>query len=136
VRGDAPQMSARLEIVGAYRDRLVDALRLLDLQAVDGALELLERTWRDDRLVLLAGNGGSAATAEHMDLDLSKTIARISGPGRGFRTIALTHGPALSAWSNDVGPEAVFAGQVRDLGRRGDVLAVFSAMGNSPNIVE
>src|SRR5207253_11147064 len=132
---NAPQARARLGSVGGYRDRLVDALRLLDLLAVARALELLERAWHNDRLVLLAGNGGSAATAEHMDLDLSKTIARISGPGRGFRTIALTHGPALSAWANDVGPEAVFAGQVRDLGRDGDVLAVFSAMGNSPNIV-
>jgi D-sedoheptulose 7-phosphate isomerase len=129
-------VSERQALVAAYRDRLVEALQRLDLDSVEQALGLLERAWHEDRLVLLAGNGGSAATAEHMDLDLSKTIARISGPGRGFRTIALTHGPALSAWANDVGPEAVFAGQVRDLGRRGDVLAVFSAMGNSPNIVE
>jgi D-sedoheptulose 7-phosphate isomerase len=105
------------------------------VEALGAALALLERAWTEDRLVLLAGNGGSAATAEHMDLDLSKTIARVAGAGRGFRTIALTHGPALSAWANDAGPAEVFCGQVRDLGRPSDVLVVFSALGNSPNVV-
>lgn len=128
-------MSERKAFAADYRDRLTGALERLDLDEVDRALALLERAWFEDRLVLLAGNGGSAATAEHMDLDLSKTIARIAGSGRGFRTIALTHGPALSAWANDVGPESVFSGQVLDLGRAGDVLVVISAMGNSPNIV-
>jgi D-sedoheptulose 7-phosphate isomerase len=128
-------VSERRAFISGYRDRLAQALDSLDFDAVESAIEILERAWRDDRLVLLAGNGGSAATAEHTDLDLSKTVGRVAGPTRGFRTIAITHGPALSAWANDVGPEAVFAGQVRDLGREGDVLVVFSAMGNSPNIV-
>ena len=128
-------MSERSRFAERYRDRVVGTLEAIDVDALEQVLELLERAWTEDRLVLLAGNGGSAATAEHMDLDLSKTIARIAGPGRGFRTIALTHGPALSAWANDAGPEEVFCGQVRDLGRPGDVLVVFSAMGNSANVV-
>jgi D-sedoheptulose 7-phosphate isomerase len=128
-------VSKRARFAEDYRDRVVAALHEIDGDALDRVLGLLERAWTEDRLVLLAGNGGSAATAEHMDLDLSKTIARIAGPGRGFRTIALTHGPALSAWANDAGPEEVFCGQVRDLGRPGDLLVVFSAMGNSANVV-
>jgi D-sedoheptulose 7-phosphate isomerase len=126
---------ARLDVVERHFDRVAETLRRLDLDAIDHALALLEQAWREDRLVLLAGNGGSAATAEHMDLDLSKGIARIAGAGRGFRTIALTHGPALSAWANDAGPAEVFCGQVRDLGRSEDVLIVLSAKGNSPNVV-
>lgn len=128
-------MRARLDVVERHCDRVAETLRRLDLDAIDHALALLEQAWREDRLVLLAGNGGSAATAEHMDLDLSKTIARLAGPGRGFRTIALTHGPALSAWANDAGHEEVFAGQVRDLARPHDVLLVLSARGNSTNVV-
>ena len=128
-------MSDRSRFAKRYRDRVVETLQKIDVGALEEVLALLERAWTEDRLVLLAGNGGSAATAEHMDLDLSKTIARLAGPGRGFRTIALTHGPALSAWANDAGPEEVFCGQVRDLGRPGDVLLVFSAMGNSANVV-
>ena len=128
-------MSERASFAGRYRDRVVETLEQIDVAALEQVLALLEDAWSEDRLVLLAGNGGSAATAEHMDLDLSKTIARIAGPGRGFRTIALTHGPALSAWANDAGPEEVFCGQVRDLGRPADVLVLFSAKGNSPNIV-
>ena len=128
-------MSERSRFAERYRDRVVETLEKIDVEALERVLGLLERAWTEDRLVLLAGNGGSAATAEHMDLDLSKTIARLAGPGRGFRTIALTHGPALSAWANDAGPEEVFCGQVRDLGRPGDVLLVFSAIGNSANVV-
>jgi D-sedoheptulose 7-phosphate isomerase len=128
-------VSSRASFAARYRDRVVAALELIDMKALEAALELLENAWTNDRLVLLAGNGGSAATAEHMDLDLSKGIARIAGAGRGFRTIALTHGPALSAWANDAGPAEVFCGQVRDLGRSKDVLIVLSAMGNSPNVV-
>jgi D-sedoheptulose 7-phosphate isomerase len=128
-------VSERARFAEGYRDRVVAALQQIDGDSLDRALGMLEQAWTEDRLVLLAGNGGSAATAEHMDLDLSKTIARIAGAGRGFRTIALTHGPALSAWANDAGPEQVFCGQIRDLGRAGDMLLVFSAMGNSPNVV-
>lgn len=128
-------MIERARFAERYRDRVVGALERIDVGALEEALALLERAWTEDRLVLLAGNGGSAATAEHMDLDLSKTIARIAGPGRGFRTIALTHGPALTAWANDAGSREVFRGQVRDLGRPGDVLLVISAKGNSPNVV-
>jgi D-sedoheptulose 7-phosphate isomerase len=126
----------RASFIVERRDRLIAALTRTDGGALDDVLDLLERAWLEDRFVLLAGNGGSAATAEHMNLDLSKTIARIAGPGRGFRTIALTHGSALSSWANDLGPEAVFSGQVRDLGRAGDILVVLSAMGNSDNVIE
>jgi D-sedoheptulose 7-phosphate isomerase len=128
-------VSERSRFAERYRDRVVETLERIDVPALDRALTMLEQAWTEDRLVLLAGNGGSAATAEHMDLDLSKTVARLAGAGRGFRTIALTHGPALSAWSNDAGPEEVFCGQVRDLGRPGDVLLVLSAKGNSANVV-
>jgi D-sedoheptulose 7-phosphate isomerase len=126
----------RASFIAERRDRLIAALTRTDGGSLDGVLDILERAWLEDRFVLLAGNGGSAATAEHMNLDLSKTIARIAGPGRGFRTIALTHGSALSAWANDLGAEAVFSGQVRDLGRAGDVLVVLSALGNSDNVID
>ena len=129
-------MTDRASFIAERRDRLIAALARTDGGSLDGVLDILEQAWLEDRFVLLAGNGGSAATAEHMNLDLSKTIARIAGPGRGFRTIALTHGSALSAWANDLGPEAVFSGQVRDLGRAGDILVVLSAMGNSDNVIE
>ncbi len=128
-------MTERASFSARYRADVGEALGRLDDDAVARAIEILEQAWLRDRLVLLAGNGGSAATAEHMDLDLSKTIARLVGPGRGFRTVALTHGPALTAWANDVGVEEVFSGQVRDLGRADDVLVVFSAKGNSPNVL-
>ena len=127
--------SAKRDVVERHLDRLGETLRRLETSSIEAALALLEDAWDQDRLVLLAGNGGSAATAEHMDLDLSKTVARLAGARRGFRTISLTHGPALSAWANDAGSEEVFAGQVRDLARPGDVLLVVSAKGNSTNIV-
>lgn len=128
-------MTERAHFAERYRDQVVSTLERIDVRALEDAIVLLEQAWTEDRLVLLAGNGGSAATAEHLELDLSKTIARLAGPGRGFRTIALTRGPALTAWANDESAEEVFSGQVRDLGRPGDVLLVVSARGNSPNVI-
>lgn len=128
-------MSGRAAFVERYRSRVVDTLERIDVDALEEMLVVLEQAWTEDRLVLLAGNGGSATTAEHLELDLSKTIASFAGSGRGFRTIALTRGAAVTAWANDTGSSEVFSGQVRDLGRAGDVLLVISAKGNSPNVV-
>jgi len=84
--------------------------------------------------VFTLGNGGSAATASHFACDLAKgTIT----PGRPrFRVIALTDNlPLITAWSNDVAYEDVFASQLGGLMGRGDVVVAFSGSGESPNVL-
>jgi D-sedoheptulose 7-phosphate isomerase len=88
---------------------------------------------RGGRQVLVAGNGGSAAETQHFVAEL---VGRFRRERRPYAVIALTADTAiLTAVANDYGFEEVFARQVRALGRRGDVLLLFSTSGESENLV-
>jgi D-inositol-3-phosphate glycosyltransferase len=84
--------------------------------------------------LLICGNGGSAADAQHFAAELVGRY-RLTDRG-GLPAIALTADSAiLTAWSNDVGYEDVFARQVLALGRAGDVLVGITTSGRSPNVL-
>ena len=83
--------------------------------------------------ILLIGNGGSAADAQHI---AGEIIGRYKQDRPGWAAIALTtDSSALTAIANDYGFEQVFARQVEGLGHRGDVLLALSTSGKSPNIL-
>jgi D-sedoheptulose 7-phosphate isomerase len=83
--------------------------------------------------ILLIGNGGSAADAQHIAAEI---IGRYKQDRPGWAAIALTTDTsALTAIANDYGFEQVFARQVEGLGKPGDVLLAFSTSGRSPNIL-
>jgi len=83
--------------------------------------------------VMLFGNGGSAADAQHIAAELS---GRYERERRGLAALALTtDSSALTAIANDLGFERVFARQVEALARAGDVVIGISTSGNSPNVV-
>jgi D-sedoheptulose 7-phosphate isomerase len=82
---------------------------------------------------LVAGNGGSAAEAQHLAAEL---VGRLRGERIPLSAIALTADTsALTAISNDYGYEEVFARQVRGHGRAGDILIALSTSGRSPNLL-
>ena len=88
---------------------------------------------RSGNKVLLIGNGGSAADAQHIAAEI---IGRYKKDRPGYAAIALTTDTsALTAISNDYGFEQVFARQVEGLGQPGDVLLAYSTSGQSPNIL-
>ena len=83
--------------------------------------------------VLVAGNGGSAAEAQHFAAEL---VGRLRTERIPLSAIALTpESCAVTAISNDYGYDEVFARQVRAHGRPDDVLVVLSTSGRSPNLV-
>jgi D-sedoheptulose 7-phosphate isomerase len=83
--------------------------------------------------LLVAGNGGSAAEAQHLAAEL---VGKLRADRAPLSAIALTpDSAAVTAISNDYGFEQVFARQVRAHGRPGDVLMVLSTSGRSPNLV-
>jgi len=85
--------------------------------------------------VLLCGNGGSAADAQHCAAEFVGRFKCTERPG--FPAMALTADSAvLTAWSNDVGYENVFARQVEAFGKAGDVLIGISTSGRSQNVVQ
>ena len=84
--------------------------------------------------VLLFGNGGSAADAQHLAAEF---VGRFVRERSGLPAIALTTDSSiLTAVGNDYGFDQVFARQVQALGRSGDLAIAISTSGNSPNVLE
>jgi D-sedoheptulose 7-phosphate isomerase len=89
---------------------------------------------RNGGKILLFGNGGSAADAQHLATEL---VVRYKTDRAPMAALALTTDTsALTAGANDMGFEQVFARQVRALGRPGDVAVAISTSGRSANIIE
>lgn len=84
--------------------------------------------------VLVCGNGGSAADAQHF---ASELINRFEIPRRALAAIALTTDPSvMTSLANDCGYVQVFARQIEALGRSGDLLLAITSSGHSPNLIE
>jgi D-sedoheptulose 7-phosphate isomerase len=123
-------------IVRSLEEHLETFKALLDsqLDAINAAGQLICETLKGGHKILLCGNGGSAADAQHMAAEL---VGRYERERRAFPAIALTTDTsALTALSNDYGYEEVFARQVEALGVSGDLLIAISTSGRSPNIVK
>lgn len=100
---------------------------------VDAAIDLLTDALRRSNKLLVFGNGGSAADAEHICAELVGRFARRRAP---MAAIALTTNSALlTAWSNDEAFESIFVRQIEALGQPGDVAWGISTSGTSPNVV-
>jgi D-sedoheptulose 7-phosphate isomerase len=85
------------------------------------------------RKVLLFGNGGSAADAQHI---AAEWIGRFQRERRPLPAIALTTDTSiLTAIANDYGFDEVFSRQLKALGRKGDIAVAISTSGNSPNVL-
>ena len=83
--------------------------------------------------VLLFGNGGSAADAQHI---VGELVGRYLAERPGLPAIALSDNPSiLTAVGNDLGYDHVFARQIEALGKAGDVAVAISTSGNSPNVL-
>jgi len=99
------------------------------------AVQTLSQLYKNKKKLLLCGNGGSAADCQHIATELMIRLNHnISRPA--LAAIALTTDTSnLTAGSNDIGFENVFARNVEGLGNEGDVLLAISTSGNSPNII-
>ncbi len=101
--------------------------------AISAAADALRQAFREGRTVLVCGNGGSAADAQHFAAEL---VGRFTRERRAWPAIALTtDSSALTAIGNDYGFHRVFARQVEAHGRPGDVLIGISTSGGSPNVL-
>ncbi|HOP50980.1 MAG TPA: SIS domain-containing protein, partial [Ignavibacteriales bacterium] len=102
---------------------------------IQKAIDLLLTTFKNGKKLLIIGNGGSAADAQHLATEfmirLSHDIVRPPLPA-----IALTTDTSnLTAGGNDIGFENVFARNLQGLGNEGDTLLAISTSGNSKNVV-
>src|SRR5690606_35107009 len=104
------------------------------MAAIERAAGLLFDAFRQDHKLLVFGNGGSAADAQHLTAEL---VGRFRHDRRALPAIALPSNAALlTAWSNDHSFDDVFARQIEALGRPGDVALGISTSGASANVVK
>ncbi len=119
-------IDGHLQVIAGLKNRQAET---------DQFLEALTSTIGRGNKILLAGNGGSAADAQHIAAELiirlSKDIKRPAIPAMALTTDS----SILTAGGNDIGFENVFARQVEGLGRPGDLLWLISTSGNSPNLL-
>jgi D-sedoheptulose 7-phosphate isomerase len=103
-------------------------------EILEELVRIAQRALRTGGKILVCGNGGSAADAQHLAAEL---VCRVSRDRGALPAIALTtDSSALTAISNDYGYSRVFARQVEALAASGDLLIAISTSGNSENVIE
>jgi D-sedoheptulose 7-phosphate isomerase len=103
------------------------------IEAIEAVVDLCMRSLKAGGKILFAGNGGSAADAQHM---AGEFVSRFNYDRPGLAAVALTvDSSILTAIGNDYGYDYVFARQIEALGRAGDVFFAYSTSGNSANII-
>ncbi len=118
-----------------YSARLKETVARQNSTVIVAMARMIAGTFEDGGKVLLCGNGGSAADAQHLATEL--TIRYRSSVNRpALPAIALsTDTSALTAGANDLGYDAVFARLVEAYGREGDILLALSTSGNSQSVL-
>jgi D-sedoheptulose 7-phosphate isomerase len=118
-----------------YLSRLTGILEKIDASELKKVIDTFVEAFKNKKTIYLIGNGGSAATASHMQADFSFFVRYFSK----FRPniIALTDNvPIITAVGNDTSFDDIFVEQMRGRFTDGDVLIAISASGNSPNLVK
>ena len=117
-----------------YRARSLRAIETIDTGRVAKAIEMLIGARAEGRSIFVCGNGGSATAASHFASEMAKGASYKRA--RRFRVMALTDSVStITAYSNDVSYECVFAEQLKNFAQPGDVVVGISASGNSPNVL-
>jgi D-sedoheptulose 7-phosphate isomerase len=122
-----------------FFEEINNQIKKVSWREIAKALKILQAAYENDGKIFLIGNGGSAAISSHFANDLNKTVFGYRGDKKAkrFQAISLADNTsALTAWSNDVGFESVFAEQLKNFAQEKDILFAISSSGNSPNIIK
>lgn len=113
--------------------RHVAVIESVDCPSLKIIYDIIRRTYLSGHRIYVAGNGGSAADAQHIAAEL---VGRFKRDRRALSAIALTTDTScLTAISNDYDFDSIFERQIEGHFREGDLLWVLSVSGSSPNIV-
>ncbi|OGS34527.1 MAG: hypothetical protein A2474_03955 [Elusimicrobia bacterium RIFOXYC2_FULL_34_12] len=106
----------------------------ISVKEINKIIDLVYYAYKKNKQIFIMGNGGSASTASHFACDLGKGTVVKNRPR--LRVISLNDNISLmTALSNDCGYESVFTEQLKNLVNQNDIVIVFTASGNSPNIL-
>lgn len=121
-------------IAETYMARIRQSLQALDTKQIANLVLALRAVRQAGSTTFIAGNGGSASTADHISLDWMLGTGLSNPP---LRVVSLAQSAAsITATGNDIAFEDVFSRQLKSLARKGDLLVVISASGNSPNLLK
>ena len=112
----------------------IEALKNLDVDAINDALNLLLEVWECRGRIYIFGNGGSASTASHFQNDFNKGVSEHTE--KKFRFHCLNDNIAtIMAIANDIGYDEVFRFQLQGQLEPGDIVIAISGSGNSKNVI-
>ncbi len=119
----------------SYLDTLRRCLDEIEQQDIRAVADLLFEVYRKGKTVYIFGNGGSAATANHVACDFNKTASTPNKPR--LKAISLADNIALiTAVGNDINYDSIFSYQLEGIIGVGDVVIAISGSGNSSNILK
>jgi D-sedoheptulose 7-phosphate isomerase len=121
--------------VAGYKSRLLEIYDTINIDDLERFVTAMITAFKNGNTLFVAGNGGSAATASHMQADFTFFVRYFTK----FRprVIALTDNVAImTAVGNDTSFDDIFVEQMRGMFKEGDLLLTISASGNSPNVVK
>ena len=124
-----------MEIIKNYANDIKKLCDELDVQSMSIVLEKLKEAHAAGKRIFVAGNGGSAATANHFSCDFGKNA--VKGDVNRVKIITLScNVEIITALGNDISYDDTFSEQLKNLMVDGDIVLLISASGNSPNIVK
>lgn len=118
----------------SYKKRITDLLEEIEIDDLEQVVTTFINTFKNGKTVYIAGNGGSAATASHMQADF-RFFVRYFSKFRPRITAITDNAPLMTAVGNDTDFNDIFVEQLRGIIGEGDTLLLISASGNSPNLV-
>ena len=131
----APVVPTVVDWIEHYRAQQLAAINSIPAEPVARLIERLRQALREDRHVFIFGNGGSASNASHFATDLGKGSS--DKCQSRFRVLSLNENVSwITALANDYHYDDVYARQLHNYARAGDVALTLSVSGNSPNLVK
>jgi D-sedoheptulose 7-phosphate isomerase len=121
--------------IEAYLSKLKSIIDELSIDSINDFINILVKAREEDRTIFIMGNGGSSATASHFVCDFNKGAS--NEREKPFKFICLNDNiPSMMAYANDLGFEEIFAQQLKNFLKKGDVVIGISGSGNSKNIIK
>lgn len=118
-----------------YLTKIIDTINKLDINEIETIYNLLLQCYKEGRKIYVFGNGGSAATASHLAVDLNKGVSY--GLEKRFKVICLNDNiPTILAYSNDLSYDDIFLEQIKNFLEEGELVIGITGSGNSTNVIK
>lgn len=117
-----------------YLKLINKSMEKIDTAELENAVNELKKAVEESRRIFTAGNGGSAATANHFAADFGKNVVKGNSPRPKIMSLC-SNMSSVTAYANDEGYENAFSRQLNNWMQPGDILILISASGNSPSVV-